>query len=164
MVACRAFGQTLEAAARQVEVQNRLGVGVHARSLIRGSNQPGDRLVDEIGARVVIGERGGELVEPIAVQRFERARRFQVKVTTNAGEQAVVGDILGQRVPEDEHRFVAARPFIQELLPAEVQQLGADVGRAAHPREEAQWDLAAEQRMPSATAAWPNPATGLDAP
>ena len=108
-VALGAFGQPLQAARRQVEVQDRFRVGVHARRALRRADQPGHRFVDQIRARIVIGERRGHLVETIAVQLLERLRRSQVELAAAARQQAVVGDVLRQRVLEDEHRLVGGR-------------------------------------------------------
>jgi hypothetical protein len=105
------------AAGGKIEVQNRFCIRVHARGPIRSADQPAHRLVDEVGARVVIGKRGRQIVA-IAIQLDERFRCAQVQLAAGARQQAVVRDVLRQRVLEDDCRFVGARFLVQKLEPA----------------------------------------------
>ena len=102
-------------------MQNRFCIRVQPRGPIRGADQPAHRLVHEIGARIVIRKRGRQLVA-ITVQPGERFRRAEVQLAPRAGQQAVVRDVLRQRVLEDDGGFVGARFLVQKLEPTQFPQ------------------------------------------
>ena len=134
-IAVRVLGKPLQPAGGKVEVQNRFRIGVDARGPIRGAGQPAHRLVHEIGAHVVIGKLGGQVVA-IAIQPDERFRRAQVQLAACAGQQAVVRDVLRQRVLEDDCGFVGVRFLVQKLEPTQFPQFHRILAAAPDPVQE----------------------------
>ncbi len=57
-----------------------------------------------------------------------------MEVAAAARQQAVVGDVLRQRVLEDEGRLVARRALVEELEPAQLIEVCADVRAPFHTR------------------------------
>jgi hypothetical protein len=93
----------------------------------------------------VIGQRRSHLVNAAAVKLLERTRSREVKVAALTREQTVVSHVLGERMPEDEHLFVAAGFFKKELEPAQLFQLRCYPLRPApHPGQKAEPHLAAQ--------------------
>ena len=83
----------------------------------------------------MIGKRGRQVVA-IAIQPDERFRRAQVQLAACAGQQAVVRDVLRQRVLEDDCGFVGARFLVQKLEPTEFPQFQRILAAAPHSVQE----------------------------
>ena len=141
-----AFRHALQTPGREIEVKDGLRVRIHTGRAFRRPKQPRHRFVDQIGARIVIGERRRHLVETIAVQLLERPRRLQVELAPAARQQAVVGHVLGQRMLEDEHRLIAAGALVHELLAAELGQRRIQIAALRQPLEQAARHFAANHR------------------
>ena len=68
-----------------------------------------------------------------------------MELAAAARQQAVVGDVLCQRVLEDVDRLVTRRALVQELLAAQLDEVRADVRRRVpHARQHPERHLAAE--------------------
>ena len=77
-----------------LEVLERLGVGGHAAGLVTGLEQIFLRLLPVFGARVVVGQQAGELVQPIGEQRLDGLRHAAVNPAPALGQNAAVGRFL----------------------------------------------------------------------
>ena len=143
---CVTFGQTLQTPGGEIEVKDGLRVRIHAGGALRRSQQPRHRFVDQIRARIVIGERRGHLVETVAVQLLERPRRLQVELAPAARQQAVVGHVLGERMLEDEHRLIAAGALVHELLAAQLGQRRIQIAALRQSLEQAARHFASDHR------------------
>ena len=85
------------------------------------------------------------IFEPLGVHRLERAADRGVERLAAGGEQALVGDLLGERVLEDVHRFDRSAQLVQELEAPQLAERGPERERVApHGSQQPRRDLAAE--------------------
>ena len=87
------------------------------------------------------------LLQAASVELLEGAARRLVQSLAAAREQPAVGDVLGERVLEDEGALVGALELVDELEARQLGELGADRSRPVpHPLQQAQWELATQYR------------------
>ena len=68
-----------------------------------------------------------------------------MKLAAASSQQAVVGDVLRQRVREDVGRLVSRRAFVQKLVAAELIEVRNDIGRSVpHSHQQPERHLAAD--------------------
>ena len=143
-VALAAFSQPLQAAVRQVEVEDGLRVGVDPRRQLRHADEPADGLVGEVRARVMMRERRRDLVQPVRVDLEERPRHPLVQRAARPRQEAVVGHFLREGVLDDVDRVLAGT-LVQELEPPQLLDGGLEARRVVpHAAEQAARRLATD--------------------
>ena len=85
------------------------------------------------------------IFEPFGVHRLEGAADSSVERLTAGGQQALVGDLLGERVLEDVHRLGRSAQLVQELEAPQLAERGLERASVApHGSQQPRRDLAAE--------------------
>ena len=112
----------------------------HAREALDGA-------VGLVGPRVVIGEPGVSLVEAPLVEPLERDGDGRVQRVPLGDRQAVVHDLLRERVLEHVDGLRGTRLLVQELEPRQLPEVRLEVARPApHCLEEPERDLPPDHR------------------
>ena len=91
-----------------------------AGRLVRGFGEPSGRLV-------VMREKPGELVGPVAIERLDRLRHLGMEGASPGPELRRVGDFLGQRMNEGEPATARARLLVEQPGVAQHAERGLDV-------------------------------------
>ena len=72
----------------------------------------------------MVGEGAVHLLEAVGVQLLERQAGRAVKGLSSVRQQALVRDVLRQRVLEDVNRLVCPGALVDELKPLELEEMG----------------------------------------
>ena len=72
----------------------------------------------------MVGEGAVHLLEAVGVQLLERQAGRAVKGLSSLRQQALVRDVLRQRVLEDVNRLVCPGALVDELKPLELEEMG----------------------------------------
>ena len=95
----------------------RLGVSGHRRRLVPRAHQELVGLLPLLGARVVVGQDGRELIEPIGEETLDEDRHGTVQMAALLEEHALVGSLLDECVLENVGQFRQARRLADQLDP-----------------------------------------------
>src|SRR5205809_4095236 len=111
-------------------MQEGFRIRIDASGLIGGAHEPSDGFVYEIRSCVVVSEGAGRLIEPIREELLHRNRRSEMQLASFAGEQAVVRNILCQRMLEHVSRLILIprSPFVQEFEATKFEEIGIELG------------------------------------
>ena len=124
-----------------------LGMGIAADGLVGGPAQVLDRCGAPLGPRVVVGEAIDHLVEPVRVLALEHLPDRLVQGAAPAQQEAVVGDLVGERVNEDISRLLGVDPLVDELQALQLPQVGLERRPLLPQRlEQRERELAADHR------------------
>ena len=112
---------------RLVVARQGLGVGpCPARQRRRPARVRGG-LAPRFGLEIVVSEPGGEVGEPIWVERRQRVGRPPMQGAPARRHQRGVGDVLGEGVLEDPDALLGIGALVEELQSGEVLQIGVEV-------------------------------------
>ena len=106
----------------------RVAVGVHPGRPASEAGQVPDGFGRVIGSGVVIGEPVVDLLQPAGVQGLQGLARCGVQRPPAALKQRRIGDVLGERMFEDEPRLLAGL-LVDELEVLQCPQLLRQVSR-----------------------------------
>ena len=101
-------------------------MGVEAGRLVAGLAEVLEGLVPALAAQEVAAEDALELAEPAGVELLHRLADAGMELAALRREEALVGDLLGQRVLEDVLELRGAAELPDELLPLEVGEVGLE--------------------------------------
>src|SRR6266850_6966933 len=109
------FGQMAEGVQRLLEIRDRLVVGGARGGLDTGLARIVHRLVPELPSRRVVGEPVDVLEQTVGVTRLDGEDDARVEMPARLRPEALVGHLVGERVPEAVLDLGEGADLVEEL-------------------------------------------------
>ena len=140
----RLRGKPLDLGERPPQRLGGLDMGVAARRLLREAAQRLDGLLGLLGPVPMVGELIGDLLETSAVERLQGAGGGRVKGPAPGGEEALVGDLLDERMVEGVAGLVQRRRGLEELQALQLGDVRVEAGSVPDQQQQPGRELAAQ--------------------
>jgi hypothetical protein len=133
---------------RLSEGRDRLGMGVSRGRFLGELGQVLHGLGDVVGPRVVVRQPVVDVVEPSGIQGLEGSSRCRMQRASPRGDEALVGHLLGQGMPEGVLEIGEEPALVEELRGLELRQTPAEhvLGLLGDGLEESKRDVLADNR------------------
>ncbi len=132
---------------RALVERDRLVGGERGRRLVAGSHQEPDGVGPPLRPFVMVGERLVLLGQPVRVQLVDRVGHDAVELLAPLQQQALVGDVVRERVLEHVHELRIERALEDEIEGAELPHaVGGVLRERRGPLQQPQRELAPDHR------------------
>jgi hypothetical protein len=141
----RAGAKALRHLQRLAEELPRLDRRVEPCGTVAGPNTVGDRLGGIVASRIVVGEDRRLIVELVGVQLLDGSADSAVELAAPPLEQGVIGDVLDDRMLEDELQLGDESRLVDEFMVLQDPEVALHPrGRLRDPSQQLQAEFAAD--------------------